>query len=66
MKLFQWFNLNKDIGTQSAEYFVEMAKEAQVRAQQAGEARKKESLERDLLYINGLMRKNKNDDEPSS
>lgn len=56
MKLFHWLRLKKDIGTQSAEYFVGMAQEAQRKAKEAAELRKSQSIERDLLYINGLMR----------
>lgn len=56
MKLFRWLRIKKDIGTESAEYFVDMAQEAQRKAHDAAEERQRQSIERDLLYINGLMR----------
>lgn len=65
MKLFNWFQFKKDTGTESAEYLVELAKEANKRAQESSEIRQRESIERDLLYIDELMRK-KNNDGPSS
>lgn len=63
MKLFRWLPFKREIGVESAQYFMGLAHEAQRKAQTAAETRQRESLERDLLYINGLMR---HVDEPPS
>lgn len=55
MKLFAWFNLGRHHEDEAFESICN-AFSAQREARVAAEKRQRESLERDLLYINGLLR----------
>lgn len=61
MKLLDWLTGKPSRDHVEAVKVVALAKEAQRVAVMSADKRSKESIERDLLYLNGLMRNKKND-----